>query len=129
MIELIRRENVRLDAILLVENEDELIINRTLGRRICKSCGELFHMEFRPPPDERKNECLKQCNIVQRSDDNVESLRKRLAEFREKTLPAIEYLKAAGIPFFAVPGNLPDYSPERVENSVLEIMGIEPITG
>lgn len=126
LLNLMQREGVKLDAVLLVENEDELIINRTLGRRICKSCGELFHMEFRPPPHERQNECLKKCDIVQRSDDNLESLKKRLSEFRTKTRPAIDYLREQGTPFFPVPGNLPNYSKEAVEASVCEVMGLAP---
>ncbi len=125
LVDLANRKGVKLDAIVLVENEDELIIGRTLGRRICKSCGELYHMEFRPPPN--PGECVSPnpvCDVVQRSDDNIESLKKRLEEFRTKTRPAIEYLKQAGIPFYSVPGNLPDYSPARVEASVCEILGL-----
>lgn len=126
LINLMNREDFSLDGIILVDNEDELIINRTLGRRICKNCGELYHMEFRPPPADGKCEGCGSTNIVQRSDDNVESLKSRLSEFRTKTEPAIEYMKEKGIPFYLVPGNLPDYSPARVTASVYEILGIEP---
>ena len=124
LVDLVKKNGVKLDAVVLVENEDELIIKRTLGRRICRTCGELYHMEFRPPPEHGEcNSPNPACDIVQRSDDNVDSLKKRLSEFREKALPAIEYLKEAGIPFYAVPGNLPTYAPEAVEASVSEIMG------
>ena len=125
LVGLVRREHVKLDAIVLVENEDEAILKRTLGRRICKSCGELFHLEFRPPPEKRKNECKSECDIVQRSDDNVESLKARLNEFATKTRPAIDYLSDQGIPLYRLPGNLPDYSPEAVKASVVEIMELD----
>lgn len=125
LVDLVNREGVRLDAILLVENEDELIIGRTMGRRICKTCGELYHLEFRPPP--KPEECTRSnlaCNIVQRSDDNLESLKARLNEFHTKTQPAIDFLKEAGTPFYAAPGNLPTYAPEAVEASICEVMGL-----
>jgi adenylate kinase len=126
LVDLVTRKGVKIDAVLLVENEDELIINRTLGRRICKTCGELYHMEFRPPPaDGTCEKCGPDANIVQRSDDNIDSLKKRLEEFRTKTLPAIDYLVESGIPLYRAPGNLPNYAPEAVEASVAEVMGIE----
>lgn len=127
LMDLVDRENIKLDAILLIENKDELIIKRTMGRRVCKTCGELYHMEFRPPP--KPEECTRSdqpCNIVQRSDDNLESLKARLNEFHAKTQPAIDFLKKAGVPFYAAPGNLPTYAPEAVEASVCEVMGLPP---
>lgn len=124
LIELIERENVAIDAIMLVENEDELIIARTLGRRICKTCGELFHLDYRPPPEERDNTCQEKCNIIQRSDDNVDSLKARLNEFATKTQPAMDFLLEKGISLYRLPGNLPTYAPEAVEASVFEVMGL-----
>jgi adenylate kinase len=124
LIKLAERENIKLDAIVLVENEDDLIIARTLGRRICKTCGELFHMDYRPPPEALDNTCQEKCNIIKRSDDTVNSLKSRLNEFATKTQPAIEYLLEKGIPIYRAPGNLPTYAPEAVEASVFEIMGL-----
>ena len=124
LIELAERKKVKLDAIVLVENENELIIKRTMGRRICKTCGELFHMDYRPPPEARNNECRNECNIIRRSDDNVESLKVRLNEFSTKTQLAIDFLLEKGIPIYCVPGNLPTYAPEAVKASVFEIMGL-----
>lgn len=125
LVGLTGRENVTLDAIVLVENDDESILKRTLGRRICKSCGELFHLEFRPPPEERMFECKSECDIVQRSDDTVESLKARLNEFATKTQPALDYLSALDIPLYKMPGNLPDYSPKAVKASVFEVMKLD----
>jgi adenylate kinase len=125
LVELVEREGVKLDAILLVENDDDLIIKRTVGRRICRTCGELFHIDFRPPPEDREYECQKKCDIFQRSDDTVESLRARLNEFKTKTQPAIDFLRESSIPFYTVSGNLPNYSKKAVESSVLKAMNLE----
>jgi adenylate kinase len=125
LVDLAKRENVKLDAIVLVENEDELIIARTVGRRICRNCNELYHMEYRPPP--KSGTCKHKsgsvdCDIIQRSDDTVESIKARLNEFAVKTQPAIDYLQRQGIPVYRVPGNLPDYKPETVRASVFEAL-------
>jgi adenylate kinase len=125
LVGLTEKENVTLDAIVLVENYDEAIIKRTMGRRICKSCGEVFHLEFRPPPEERMFECKSECDIIQRSDDTVDSLKARLNEFATKTRPAIDYLTDQDIPLYRVPGNLPNYSPEAVKASVFEAMQLD----
>jgi adenylate kinase len=122
---LAEREQTRLDAVLLVENDDENIIRRTTGRRICKTCGDVYHVEHKPPP--QRDACKKpdrNCNIVARSDDTTESLKTRLREFRTKTRPAIDYLTEQGIPLYRVPGNLAEFSPEAVRDSVFEAMQI-----
>ena len=122
---LAKQQGMRLDAILLVENDDQSIITRTVGRRICATCGEVFHLEHKPPPDAGHcGRSILECDIIQRSDDTIESLRARLNEFRSKTLPAIDYLTAQGIPLYRVPGNLPVFSPEAVKASVLDAMQI-----
>ncbi len=123
---LCEKHGVRLDAVLLVDNDDDAIIERTTGRRICKTCGEVFHVDFKPPP-KNEDECDARppdCNIVQRSDDTTESLKARLNEFQTKTRPAIDYLTELGIPLYTVPGNLPEFSPETVKASVFNAMQI-----
>ena len=120
------QNGARLDAVLLVENEDEAIIARALGRRICETCGGVYHMEHRPPPEPGGcDEMAPDCRIVQRGDDTVESLKARLREFQEKTKPAIAYLAALGVPVHRVSGNLPDYGAKAVEASVFAAMGVE----
>lgn len=123
--ELTDQHSTGLDAVLLVENDDENIIQRTVGRRICKTCGAVYHIEFKPPPESGcggdKN---KRCEIIQRSDDTVESLKTRLKEFHTKTRPAIDYLIEQHIPLYRVSGNLPNFSPEAVKANVLAAMQI-----
>lgn len=120
------KRGVRLDAILLVENDDETIIKRTTGRRICKNCGEVYHVDYKPPPAGGcGGDPNKRCETIQRSDDTVESLKTRLQEFHTKTEPALEYLAEQGIPLYKVPGNLEKFSPEAVKASVFEAMQID----
>ena len=107
-----------IDLIVLVDNEDEAIIARTTGRRICKNCGKVFHIEFKPPRDGKYcTECGTE--VIQRSDDTVEKIRTRLNEFTDKTVKAISYLTKKEIPLVTIPGNLPVFTDEAVKESVL----------
>jgi adenylate kinase len=118
----------RLDLVLIVDNEDEAIVKRTIGRRVCpnKACAKVFHLEFKPPtPDGKCTACG--TPVVQRSDDTEEKIRTRLAEFQSKALPAVKRLTAAGIPSASVPGNLPVFTDEAVKESVLSV--VAPIVG
>ena len=118
----------QLDLVLVVDNDDEAIVARTVGRRICpdKACGKVFHLVHKPPRDGR---FCTACGteVIQRSDDTEEKIRTRLAEFQSKALPAIHTLEAAGIPLVSVPGNLPVFTDEAVRESVLA--AVRPILG
>ncbi len=119
------KQGVQLDFILLVENDDASIIQRAVGRRICKNCGEVYHIEYKPPPETGcGGDPNKRCDVIQRSDDTIDNLKARLQEFRTKALPAIDHLTTQGIPLYTVPGNLPDFSPETVKTSVFEAIKI-----
>jgi adenylate kinase len=118
----------RLDLVLVVDNEDEAIVKRTVGRRICpnKACGKVFHLEHKPPRDD--GTCAA-CGtrVIQRSDDTEEKIRTRLQEFQDKARPAIERLVAAGVPRAVVPGNLPVFTDEAVRESVRQ--ALRPVLG
>lgn len=115
------RFGTRIDAVLLVDNDDEAIVARTVGRRICPSCQKVYHLEFKPP---REGRFCTACGaeVIQRSDDTEEKIRTRLSEFQVKTLPAIRVLQEAGIPQVSVPGNLPVFTEEAVRESVLGVL-------
>ena len=111
----------RLNAIILVENEDDIIINRTVGRRICPNCSAVFHVEFKPPKNGKY--CTK-CGteVITRSDDTKEKLQTRLKEFEDKTMPAINYLAGRGIPLVRVNGNLPVFTAEAIKRDLYKGM-------
>jgi adenylate kinase family enzyme len=120
LLGLAREVGTRLDLVLVVDNDDDAIVARTVGRRICpnKACGKVFHLQFKPPADGGK--CTA-CGtpVIHRSDDTEEKIRTRLAEFQAKALPAIRRLTATGIPSVSVPGNLPVFTDAAVRESVL----------
>jgi len=128
LLGLVKQNGTRLDLVLVVDNEDEAIVARTIGRRICpnKSCGKVFHLQYKPPaPDGRCTACG--TPVILRSDDTEDKIRTRLAEFKAKALPAIQRLTGAGIPTVSVPGNLPVFTDEAVRESVLSV--VRPVLG
>jgi adenylate kinase len=126
LLRLCRELGRRIDLVLLVDNDDEAIVARTIGRRICPKagCGKVFHLEFKPPaPGGLCTACG--TPVVLRSDDTEEKIRSRLREFAEKAEPALRRLTAAGIPLARVPGNLPVFTDAAVRESVLGV--IQPL--
>ena len=128
LLDLAARTGSRIDLILMVENNNEAIISRTIGRRICpnRACGKVFHLQYKPPAE---GGLCTACGtpVVLRSDDTEDKIRTRLAEFQAKAWPAIQALVATGIPMVTVPGNLPVFTSRAVKESVMG--AIEPVLG
>ena len=118
LLDLCAEKGVNVDMVLLVENEDGPIIERTMGRRICKKCQKVYHVKFKPSRDGINCDV---CGIplIQRADDTEEKIWTRLAEYYDKAVPALAVLEEAGIPVARVPGNLPVFTDEAVRDSVM----------
>lgn len=73
------------------------LIKRLTGRRVCKNCGAVFHVEFSPPKAAGIcDKCGKE-SIYQREDDKEAVIEKRLKTYEESTLPLVEYYRKTGI--------------------------------
>jgi adenylate kinase len=85
----------RLDHVLHVKLEDEIIIDRLSKRRSCPRCGAIFHLENKPP---RSNGKCDVCTtvLIQRNDDKPEVIRRRLEVYREKTQPLLDFYEKRG---------------------------------
>ena len=75
-----------LDAVVSLEVPDEVLVRRLSRRRIHDETGETYHLDHNPPPDDVDPDL-----IVQRSDDELETVRNRLAVYREETEPLASY--------------------------------------
>ncbi len=118
LLKLVSEKNVSLDFMVLVDNSDERIIKRTVQRRICPKCGKVYHLTYKPPKNGKCAKCG--VEVIQRSDDTEEKIKSRLQEFKNKALPAIEYLQEKGIPLLKVPGHLEEFTAENVRKSVMD---------
>jgi adenylate kinase len=74
---------VDLDAVVLIEVPDSLIIDRITGRRSDPETKRIYHIKFDPPPHGLK--------VEQRSDDTVEAVTTRLAKYHSETAPIIPF--------------------------------------
>jgi adenylate kinase len=102
----------QLSAAILIEVPEEEVVRRLGGRRTCPN-GHIFHVEFDPP--EKEGVCdVCGAELGVRDDDRPEVIRNRLAQYREKTEPLIDYYEARGI-LERVDGNQP---PEEVTDRI-----------
>ncbi len=84
---------------------DDVLIERVSGRRICRTCGESYHIRFNPP----KNPGI--CDhdggeLYQREDDKPETVQERLKVYHEQTSPLINYYRRRGV-LVEINGNQP----------------------
>lgn len=79
-----------LEHVIQLKVPDKDLINRLSGRRTCEKCGEAFHVELNRP--KRDGVCDK-CNgkLMQRADDNVDVIKKRLEAYHLQTDPLVGY--------------------------------------
>jgi adenylate kinase len=85
------RAGLALDRVLLIEVPDALIVRRITGRRTDPSTGEIYHLEFRPPPPEIR------ARLVERSDDTERAVRERLAKYHSETAPIVPFYESQGL--------------------------------
>ena len=87
---------VLIDVVLNLEVKEGEILRRMAGRRVCRACGASYHLEFQPP---RKNGACDACNgvLIQRTDDNPDTVRTRLREYDVKTAPLKEFYEQKGM--------------------------------
>ena len=87
----------RLTAVLLIDADDETVIQRLSGRRQCVKNGHLYHVEFDPPKNKDGYCDIDGSRLVQREDDEADTIRRRLTTYHEKTKPLIDYYEQRGL--------------------------------
>ena len=88
--------NLKLTKVLNIHVPAEYLIERAIGRRICKTCGATYHVKFNPPKvDDTCDKCGG--NLYQRADDNEDTMKKRLSVYEDSTRPLIDYYKKIGL--------------------------------
>jgi adenylate kinase len=88
--EAIRSAGVALDAVLRIEVDDAKIVERMSGRRVHLASGRSYHLRFKPPRVDGKDDVTGE-PLVQRDDDKRETVEKRLEVYHAQTRPLIDY--------------------------------------
>lgn len=92
--EALSESGVEIDKVLSLEVSDETIIERLSGRRECKACGTPYHIVYKPSPAGDKCPCGGE--LIQRADDNEETVKNRIEVYHNQTEPIKEYYQAKG---------------------------------
>lgn len=87
---------MKLTRVLNIHVPSSDLIERAVGRRICKSCGATYHIKFNPT---KKDGICDDCGgeLYQRKDDNEETMKNRLSNYEKSTKPLIEYYEKANL--------------------------------
>lgn len=93
--EFLSESNQKMDIVINLRVEKEALIKRLTGRRVCKDCGASYHIVNIPP---KKEGVCDICGgeLIQRKDDNIETVENRINVYEEQTAPLIGYYKEAG---------------------------------
>lgn len=87
---------IRIDNAIDIRVSKDFLVKRLSGRRVCKSCGDAYHLEFNPSKtDGRCDKCGGE--LFQRDDDREEVVLKRLETYENQTSPLVEYYKKKGL--------------------------------
>ncbi len=107
-----------LDAVVVIAVDDDEIVGRITGRRMC-SCGQSFHVKYLPPKVEGLCDACG-AELVQRTDDTEEVVRERLDAYNAQTEPVIEYYRGVdGQTVIEIDGNA---SPDEVTASMVSVL-------
>lgn len=107
-----------LDAVINVGVDNEILINRIIGRRICRKCGATYHIEFNKPKTEGVcNECGGELYI--RKDDTRETAENRLSIYSSQTQPLLDFYAARGL-LVEIDG---DQAVSKVFSDIVESLG------
>ena len=90
------QRGVGLDRVVLLGASEVEIVRRLSGRRVCESCGAVYHVESKPSS---KGDACDRCDgaLIQRPDDTEEVIRERLRVYREQTLPIADAYQERGL--------------------------------
>jgi adenylate kinase len=106
--EALKNAGLAIDHVVEIKVDDEEIVQRISGRRVHEGSGRVYHVVYNPPKVEGKDDVTGE-DLVQRKDDNEETVRHRLSVYHAQTEPLVEFYKKLeekdGTPkFSSIPG-------------------------
>ena len=85
--------NTKLDKVINIDVDQSILVDRAVGRRICKTCGATYHVKYNPPKVE--GVCDKDNTpLIQRDDDVKETVENRIKVYLDQTVPLLDYYVA-----------------------------------
>ena len=87
---LLKELNQNLDAVVVIQVDDDIIVDRMGGRRVHSASGRVYHLKYNPPLIENKDDETGE-DLIIRLDDKEETVRKRLEIYHSNTKPLINF--------------------------------------
>ena len=114
ILEELNLPNIR---VLNINVPKEELVERAVGRRICKGCGKTYHLRFNPP---KKDGVCDACGkeLYQRADDTAETMNERISVYEASTKPLIDYYKSQGV-YEEVDGKL---AIDKVSDALIKLL-------
>lgn len=93
---LLAAKGLKLDAVISMEVDDELLVDRVSGRYTCAKCGEGYHDTHKRPKTDGVCDNCGGTEFKRRADDNAQTVRARLTAYHADTAPLIDYYRGTG---------------------------------
>ena len=87
-------EFANIDAVINIDVPDEKLVKRLSGRRVCPDCGTPYHVDYLNGENHCKHDGKA---LIQRDDDNADTVRNRLKVYHQKTAPLINHYQGEGV--------------------------------
>lgn len=91
--EALRDAGVAIDHVVEIAVADEAIVKRMAGRRVHPGSGRTYHLVYNPPKEDGRDDLTGE-SLVQREDDQEDTVRRRLAVYHEQTAPLVDFYRA-----------------------------------
>lgn len=94
----LKERKIPLSFVLHLEIEPDAVVKRLSGRRNCTNCGRIYNVYFDPPRTEGQcDDCGAAGELMQRADDNEQSIKHRLSVYESETAPLLTYYKDSNL--------------------------------
>ncbi len=94
---MLAERGLKIDHVIEMKVDEDALVKRITGRYTCAKCGEGYHDEFKRPKKEGVCDVCGSTEFVRRPDDNPETVKARLAAYREQTAPILPFYREKGI--------------------------------
>mgnify|MGYP000948310777 FL=1 len=92
----LEERGLKLDKVINIDVDKNILVKRLSGRRVCKNCGETYHIDNKPT---LKDGVCDKCSgeVIQRADDNEKTVLDRIEVYENQTFPLIDFYKNLGL--------------------------------
>jgi adenylate kinase len=120
---MLAEKGLRLDHVIELTVDEATLVDRISGRFSCATCGASYHDRYSRPKRDGVCDFCGGTQLVHRADDRPETVKARLAAYREQTTPILPYYRAKGI-LVAVDGMA---EPDLVSAAIERVLGSSPV--